>query len=665
MGDNVVTNIRFESTTSTTQAKVPVTFGQPFAKGDLDSSHTVTGKLSDGTVVPLQVNIKARHADGSARHAVISAKLANLLAGKPQTLQLVRASASADAPATAPTALLDAGFSASVSATIGGKPYTASADALLRSGTYKTWLSGAIVNEWQVSAPLKDGNGTPHPHLSARFAVRSFTGTGQARVDVTVENDWAFEPAPQNFVYDAQVSVGGKAVYTKAALDHYHHARWRKVFWWGAEPAVSTKHNVSYLLASRALPNFDTSVTFTEAKLESWKTAYTGAKTEPMGTGLAVTYMPTTGGRDDIGLLPAWAATYLLSQDKRTKDVTLGTADLAGSWSSHYRDRNTDRPVSLADYPYMTILGQRTDTVNPATKQQEAFPLCATADACTTPNSHDSSHQAAFAYLPYLVTGDYYYLEELQFWAMWDSFSSNPYYREYSKGLLKSDQVRGQAWSMRTVGEAAFISPDGDPLKAQLTGFVDNSLDWYNANYTNAADANFFGVLTHGSAMGYNDGTGMAPWMDDFFTSAIGHLNEMGFAKALPLLKWKIKFPIMRMTTPDSCWISGAIYSLNIRATPTGPFFATMGEAYRASAPSTLSVLGCNSNAMASALGLKVGEMTGYSSVNTGYPSNMQPALAYAADIGGSAGHAAWTVFNNRTVKPNYGTGPQFAIVPR
>jgi len=665
VGDNVVTNIRFESTIQATQAKVPVTFGQVFAKGDLSGAHTVTGKLSDGTVVPLQVNIKARHPDGSARHAIISAKLSNLVAGQPQTLQLVRAAAAADGPTTAPTALLDAGFSANVSATIGGKPYTASADALLRAGTYKTWLSGAIANEWQVSAPLKDGNGTPHPHLSARFAIRSFTGTGQARVDVTVENDWAYEPAPQNFVYDAQVSVGGKAVYTKAAMEHYHHARWRKVFWWGAEPAVGAKHNVGYLLASRALPNYDSSVTFTEAKLQSWKTAFTGAKTEPMGTGLALPYMPTTGGRDDIGLLPAWAATYLLSQDKRAKDVTLGTADLSGSWSSHFRDRNTDRPVSLADYPYMTILGNATDTVNPATKRQEAFPVCATPTACTTPNSHDSSHQAAFAYLPYLVTGDYYYLEELQFWAMWDSFSSNPYYREYGKGLLKSDQVRGQAWSMRTVGEAAFITPDGDPLKAQFTGFVDNSLDWYNANYTNAPDVNHFGVLTHGSAMGYNAGTGMAPWMDDFFTSAIGHLNEMGFAKALPLLKWKIKFPIMRMTTPDSCWISGAIYSLNIRASTSGPFFATMGEAYRASAPATVSALGCNSTAMASALGLKVGEMTGYSGVNTGYPSNMQPALAYAADIGGSAGSAAWTVFANRSVKPNYGTGPQFAIVPR
>ena len=30
---------------------------------------------------------------------------------------------------------------------------------------------------------------------------------------------------------------------------------------------------------------------------------------------------------------------YLLSMDKRAKDVMLGTADLAGSWSSHFRDK--------------------------------------------------------------------------------------------------------------------------------------------------------------------------------------------------------------------------------------------------------------------------------------------------------------------------------------
>ena len=665
MGDNVVTNIRFEATASTTQPKVPVTFGQVFAKGDLDASHTVTGKLNDGTAVPLQVNVKARHADGSVRHAIISAKLANLVAGQPQTIQMARVASGADAAATTPTALLDSGFTTSVSATIGGKAYTASADALLRSGNYKTWLSGPVANEWLVSAPLQDANGAPHPHLSARFAIRAFTGTSQVRVDVTVENNWAFEPNPQNFVYDAKVMVGGQAVYTKAALKHFNHARWRKVFWAGGEPAVHAKHNVRYLISSRALPNFDTSISFSEAKLNSWKTAFSGAKTEPMGVGLAMAYMPTTGGRDDIGILPAWAATYLITQDKRTKDVTLGTAELAGSWSSHYRDRNTDRPVSVRDYPYMTILGQKTDTYNPVTKAYESFPVCATGADCATPYTHDGAHQPAFAYLPYLVTGDYYFLEELQFWAMWDVFNSNPGYRDHEKGLIKADQVRGQAWHLRTVGEAAYITPDTDPLKAQLNTFVNNNLDWYNLNYTNNSATNGFGVLTHGSAMGYNGGLGMAPWMDDFFTAAVGHMHELGFSKALPLLQWKAKFPIMRMTSPDACWISGAIYALNIRATATGPFFASMGQAYKASAPASLLPLGCNSNAMATALSLKVGEMTGYSSSNTGYPSNMQPALAYAADVGGGPGANAWTVFMARSVKPDYGLGPQFAVLPR
>ncbi len=68
---------------------------------------------------------------------------------------------------------------------------------------------------------------------------------------------------------------------------------------------------------------------------------------------------------------------------------------------------------------------------------------------------------------------------------------------------------------------------------------------------------------------------------------------------------------------------------------------------------------------MAQLLKLQVGEMTGYSSTTTGFPSNLQPALAYAADMGGKEGVEAWKVFSSRTVKPDYANGPQFAIIPR
>jgi hypothetical protein len=57
--------------------------------------------------------------------------------------------------------------------------------------------------------------------------------------------------------------------------------------------------------------------------------------------------------------------------------------------------------------------------------------------------------------------------------------------------------------------------------------------------------------------------------------------------------------------------------------------------------------------------------MTGYSDSESGFPSNMQPALAYAADALGEPGRKAWRQFMARSVKPDYGKGPQFAIVPR
>jgi len=665
LAPGAITGIVVQNAGAAPQAAAPLTFGQVFAEGHWFPGEPLTARLSDGTNVPLQADIKASHPNGSVRHAVLSLLAPALAVGQQRSIALVKGVPVAPpAAAPGPAALLERGFDAVVKLKLGQQTYSASAAAPLRSGRFSTWLAGPVANEWLVTAPLLDAQGAPHPHLAARFAIRAL-GAALARVDVTIENAWAFEPAPQNLTYDAQVLVGGVPVYAKAALTHYHHARWRKVFWWGAAPQLHIRHNTAYLIASRALPNYDQQVSVGEAQLAALKAQWRGARTEPMGAGLAVPYMPTTGGRPDIGLLPSWAASYLLSMDQRAKDVTLGSADQAGSWSSHYRDKRSGRPVSLFDYPYMTVLGQRTDTVNPATHKEEAFPPCASTTACGTPFHHDGSHQPGFAYLPYLVTGDYYYLEELQFWAMWNTFMSNPGYREHIKGLVKSDEVRGQAWSLRTLGEAAYITPDADPLKNQFQFFVTSNLDWYNANYTNNPGANLLGALTHGYAIGYDNGTGLAPWMDDFFTAAVGHLAELGFSSARPLLAWKAKFPIMRMNGKGACWINGAVYALKVRDSATAPFYTSIGEAWRATQPKTLAGLPCGGLAMAQQLGLRAGEMTGYSFSEAGYPSNMQPALAYAADSGVWNGASAWSSFSNRSVKPNYGLGPQFAIIPR
>lgn len=663
----VVTDVRFESTGTATQSGAPVTFGQVFTQGAVPPTSTLSGKLADGTLVPLQLDVKAKHADGSVRHAVISAVLPTLAAGQPQIMSLVTAAPYAPNTGASPAALLTAGFSAGANITLAGKSYKVSAETLLKDGKFTNWLAGPIVNEWHVVSPLKAADGSSHPHLTARFAIRSYTGSKKTRVDFIIENNWAYQPAPQNFTYDVQLEVGGQPVYTKAAMTHFHHARWRKVFWWGGEPQVHVKHNGAYIMQTRAVPNYDKSIVYSAATLDKLMSDYTGTRTEPMGVGAALYGMAAAGGRQDIGILPGWTVTYLLTQDKGAKHVTMGTADLAGSWPMHYRNQNTDRPVSLIDYPYMTLLGGRAGTKNKTTGQLEAFPLCAGSGLCDSKNRPDTAHQPSFAYVPYLVTGDHYYLEEMQFWAMYSTFTSNPSYREHGKGLVKWDQVRGQAWTLRTLAQAAWISPDADPLKAHFEYFLNSNLDWYNANYTNGTGgfANALGIITNGYAVTYKSGLGIGPWMDDFFTSAIGYASEMGFSKATPLLTYKAKFPVDRMTAAGSCWQDGAAYSMQVRDTTTGPFYTTFAQVYKATHTPEVNAMVCNSPAMATALKVKVGEMPGYSGVTTGYPSNMQPALAYAANVPGLDGKTAWSKFMARTVKPNYSKGPQFAIVPR
>ncbi|WP_229491727.1 hypothetical protein [Massilia sp. HP4] len=652
-------------------AQVPVTFGQAFAPGAVPRDARLGGRLADGKEVPLQVDVKALHADGTIRHAIIS----GIVPGpkdKPVGLGLVRQDRSGHAgaapvPSTSmtPSALLKSGLTTSVTLNIDGSTYSASLERLLEKGKPMTWLDGPIVREWHVNTPVTDSDGRPHPHLAARFGVRWFPALKKARVDVTIENNWAFEPSPRNFTYDATITVGNDVVFRQASLTHYHHARWRKLAWWGGDPDLHVRHDTAQLLGSRAVPNYDRSVRVNERTLADLYARWNGPASAPMNVGLAVRGMPTTGGRQDIGLQPSWAVMYLLGMDARARTITLGTADQAGSWSMHYRDRRTGLPVSLIDYPYMTTFGKPSDTHNPATGKKEAFPVCAGAGMCKTPYHHDVPHQPNLTYIPYLLSGDLYYLEELQFWASYNVFSSNPGYRQHAKGLLKPIQVRGQAWALRTLAETAYITPDTHPLKRHFLQIVDSNLDWYNAEYTDNPRANALGFLANGYATVYRKGTGIAPWQDDFFTSAVGRTAELGFSKANRLLAWKAKFPVARMTGKGACWVTASMYSMRIRDERNSPFYTTIGEAFQKSYPPEIGSLECGSDAYIAAVKLRPGEMSGYAGQTTGYPSIMQAALAYSVTALGEPGRLAWKRFMERGVKPDYGKGPQFAIIPR
>ncbi len=111
---------------------------------------------------------------------------------------------------------------------------------------------------------------------------------------------------------------------------------------------------------------------------------------------------------------------------------------------------------------------------------------------CSTPYTPDVAHQPSLSYVPYLVTGDFFHLEELQFWANYNLF----YWGDHggSQGLLVNNQIRAQAWGLRTLGHAAFITPDSHPLKAYFLNKLANNLNWYDTNIVSNPGCRFFKI---------------------------------------------------------------------------------------------------------------------------------------------------------------------------
>jgi len=681
---SLITDVKLQNT-GAARTNAPVTFGQVFAVGEMAANDGLVGKLADGTVVLLQLDVKATHADGSVRHAIVSGVMPTLAANQTSKLQLFKSTAGAKSSLT-PQNLLASGLSSDVTITINNIKYTASLADAVAAGKTISWLSGNIANEWIFEAPLKTSAGVAHPLLTARFDVRWYSGLNkQARVDVVVENAKTFSSG-SNLTYDVNVNVGGRSVYAKNALTQYHHSRWRKVAWWDAatEPSVDAHLNIAYLIASKAVSNYDQKVVPSEQILQDLGNQITAANTGPMTIGPVWASMGSAGGRHDIAPLPHWTVSYLLSDDKRARNAMMAAAEGSGTWQIHYRDETTGQPIRTDSEANKNISTHG----NMGGTGPLPVPRCAPSDTtrCNTPFVEDAAHEPSLAYVPYLITGDYYYLEELQFWAATNPLQTAPGNNGYGQGLLRWQQVRGQAWSLRTLGHAAYITPDASPMKAYFTKQVDNNLNFYHQTY----------VVGNPNKLGLYDGSGEAsfqingtsPWQDDYFTWSLGYLAELGFTKATPIFQWKSKYVIGRMTDPGFCWIEASSYFYWFRDSANSPVYDTFAQVYQKTFGEDMRTdndvqvakdigkkfvsLECGSQAQADLLTSinpgfvwEAGRMAGYADSVLGYSANMQPALSMAASSGMPNGQKAWSVFMERKNKPNYNNGPQFAIIPR
>src|SRR5262249_30224944 len=131
-------------------------------------------------------------------------------------------------------------------------------------------------------------------------------------------------------------------------------------------------------------------------------------------------YMPDHGGRAELAPYPDWVAKYVVHENPAEKDYMLINGDLAGSWPVHVREPSDGSMINIDQRPNYWLDPRAQPGNKPAGTPIPDPPYVnfgPTDPVNMSPLVPDNAHAPSLAYVPYLVTGDRYYLDEMKFWA--------------------------------------------------------------------------------------------------------------------------------------------------------------------------------------------------------------------------------------------------------
>ncbi len=642
----LITTIDIRSMSASAQTNVPVTFGHPFAPGDFDPVNESLYAKVDGEDIPIQYDAVATRGDGSARLAVVSALLASLGGSATKAIELY-----AGAHFSQPGGSFNTtGWNPIVSISASGGPWTvAPRDQLLAQLASNTGvrLNGPVAKEVRLMLPFKNGSNQDHPHLRLCLDVRLYNN-GSIRTDLIFENGSLLAASPANYAYGVTITdgPGGSTIFSQASFTHYSRARWHRVLWHGTQPLVRPRHNKAYFLDSRITWNLNRSLTIANGALNTIQSNLSMGGSGPMATGGLTTDMPGTGGRDEIAPIPKWSAMYLLSFDDRAYTAMIANADGAATAHVHFRDMTTGLPVDVVSRPNIAV---RNGTSSPSVPSTPSG----------SPWNADMSHQGSYFFIPYVVTGDNFYLEEMTFWTAWNIAAVDASGRGTSNGWLAPvEQLRGVAWGFRSLLECAYALPDGHAQKAYFTTIKNNNVSYFNSNFTTTGDNTF--VMPLGAMKGVFNNTpspGQIPgYENDFMHYVLCWAIENGETGLAAMYANVARYGVDRFLAATQaagfCTSKGAHYWNSSRS---GGVPVTTWSAY-----ATLNNSGPTCGTVANGDGAYPDWAEGYAAVSRG----MLGAAVNAGHPNAAAAYSRWLTFTP-ALAADFVNSPQYDIVPR
>lgn len=561
-----VTTLTLLEKEGVTTSNYPLTFGHVFKDGDVSQYIAVR---YNGTILSTQCNVKTTYASRDVRFAVISVVLPLVASGSTNTITLETSANANNSGELSKTEILATKVASEIRLTnVSGSGYsgnlTASLSNSIAADRYSYWLSGSVMSEIIVNQSLNNS-------LEAEWEVRFYPGTAFGpRISHSIENmnaEYRGIVIADVNILDGLPTLSSK--YTQPQAVHTNNARWRKVFWAGPEPPETELHyNLKYLISTGAILNYDTSIKVPEADIASTYSHYLSADKTINGGVLLNKSWPTTGAREEIAPLPAWTVRYLLTFDNRLKKATLAAADSASSAPFHYKEGDKNRasygkPITIDDRPTVwTDSGEFHRTFG-LVADRLPEPI-GSEDVATHGWTIDRAHQGSFSYVPYLISGEKFYLEEMYYLAAWDlsmgSYSSTisqfgKWGRDFSHGYIV-DQARGDAWAFRNIVDAAAFAVDGDTEGPYLKDKIANNIAWWSAGRMNfplhnwTVDTGSDGRILQSQLNEAEIKYITAPWMEDFMMISLGHAKEQGF-DTTAIISWFDDFLLGRMSNPD------------------------------------------------------------------------------------------------------------------
>lgn len=641
-------------------ANGPTTIGMVFRDGDLPGAAHV---VQDDKTVKAQIDPLVRWPDGSLKFARITVTQAG-------HYRIAPGGSTEPAPSTvANVALPD--FKVEVTTANGMLVQSLSRMQFRRKscGPLLCLLS------FRATPLLDQETGRQAGNLALRAWVWSYPTLGTSQIVATVENSWAQTAANNVATRELRFILNGKSVYQQRNVTIWRWSRTRPIrVWTGRKVSDHAIRDLAFLRMTGAIPNYNPKLELAADAVRRVQARYKRSPQGLMGHTIVDPYMPATGGRPDIGPIPQWDTLALLTNNPRALNLAREVDDSSAVWPVHLRSAVTGKPLSPERYPHATIQN-RSMAGNPMPCWQHDCRI--RWPKTGIPLVPNVAHEPAMNYVPYLLTADPFYLEELEFWNDWNALSLNTGYREGSKVIFLNvhSQSRAMAWQLRTLSDLLFVLPRDSAQYHYWSSVLRHNRNAVMRNWIKRqrlpepilpGQYGAYYSRTHGD---------MTPGQEDFLTWSFGNTVRLGFHRWLPVLRWNAKFVVHRLTDPSICPQLASLYLVKyyyrdgrgvgrwpemVRSAVKETFFRRILRI-----PANLLSLPCDSQALAHALHVpRPGDFAGYPSSPQGFVAHMQAAIAVAVDAGVPGAARAWKIYQRRPTKQDYSRYPNWDIVP-